>query len=47
MTRQKREISLMDSEGFEWVRANLTPASVKRIVKEFARFEIYLEEVSA
>lgn len=40
----KREIALIDESGREWVRATLSPACVKRMIREFARFEIYLEE---
>jgi hypothetical protein len=42
--RHKQETILVDEQGREWVKADLTPASAKRIVKEFLRFEIYLQE---
>ena len=42
---RKREVALIDEQGQEWVRAILSPACVRRIIKEFARYSIQLEEV--
>lgn len=40
----KREIALVDESGVEWVRANLTPAAIKRIIKLYKMQEIWLNE---
>lgn len=45
MSKQlKREIALVDDSGIEWVRAALTPAAVKRIIKLYKMQEIWLNE---
>ena len=47
MTKLKqREVCLVDEEGREWVRASLTPPKIKRIIREYLRYEIHLEEES-
>jgi len=42
----EREVCLVDEEGREWVRASLTPPKIKRIIREYLRYEIHLEEES-
>ena len=46
----KSEISLVDEDGVEWVRAMLSPATIKRLVRMYEAQEIYLtprERISA
>ena len=47
MTKLKeKEVCLVDKQGREWVRASLTPPKIKRIIREYLRYEIHLEEES-
>lgn len=43
----KREVSLIDEGGVEWIRAALTPPAIKRIIRLYREQEIWLEEVAA
>jgi hypothetical protein len=43
---KERDVCLVDEEGKEWVRASLTPPKIKRIIREYLRYEIRLEEES-
>lgn len=40
----KQEVRLVDESGREWARAILSPASVKRLIREYKRFDIWLSE---
>lgn len=43
----KREIALIDEEGTEWVRAQLTPPAIARLIKIYKAQNIWLEERAA
>lgn len=43
----KQETRLVDDSGVEWIHAALTPATVKRMIREYQKLEIYLMEVAA
>jgi len=41
----KREITLIDEQGQEWVRAYLTAPAIKRLIRLYQAQGLYLEEV--
>lgn len=38
----KSEVSLVDEQGREWVRAILSPATIKRLVRMYQAQEVWL-----
>lgn len=38
----KTRARLVDSDGWVWVEADLTPPAIKRILKEYQRQQIWL-----
>lgn len=43
----KREVTLVDDSGVEWIRAYLSEPATKRFIKEYLKFNIWLKEVAA
>jgi hypothetical protein len=44
MKREKREIVLIDEQGFEWIRACLSAPTLNRLIKLYRVQGVYLEE---
>ena len=47
MRKVKHRVILIDEFGQEWVNAEMTATQTQRLIKAYAKFGIYLEQVGA